>query len=235
MTGEVIAIVPARGGSKGVPQKNRREVAGLPLISYTLRAARQAGSLDRIIVTTDDNEIARIAREEGAEVVIRPTEIAGDKSPVIDAVRHALDALRDQGGQAADIIVLLQPTSPFRSADDIDSAVALFRKEGRPVCSVYRCEDNHPARMYQIESGRLVPLFPEMAAVRRQDLPEVFHRNGSLYVFGPREVESGEIIGADMVPYVMPPSSSVNIDTELDLVLMAAMLEQVRENSAPRA
>lgn len=235
MTGEVVAIVPARGGSKGVPHKNRRRVAGLPLISYTLRSAKGAASLDRIVVTTDDPEIAAIARGEGAEVVERPAEIAGDDSPVIHAVRHALETLARQDGYAADVITLLQPTCPFREPRDIDAVVALFRQHRTPVCSVYRCEDNHPARMYRIEQQWLVPLFPDLAAVRRQDLPPVFHRNGSLYVFGPREVETGEIIGERMVPYEMPLSSSVNIDTELDLALMAAVLEQSGADPAPRA
>lgn len=232
MTDRVLAVVPARGGSKGVPQKNRREVAGLPLISYTLRAARAASALDRIVVTTDEEELAAIARDEGVEVVIRPADIAGDESPVIDAVRHALDTLAARDGFRADVIALLQPTSPFRTATDIDAAVALFRRHRSPVCSVYPCEDNHPARMYRIEDGRLAALFPDLASVRRQDLPPVYHRNGCLYVFGPGEVESGRIIGEAMVPYVMPQASSVNIDTELDLLLMAAMVEQAREDPA---
>lgn len=231
MTDRAVAIVPARGGSKGVPHKNRRLVAGLPLISYTLRAAKEAKALGRIVVTTDEAEIATIARDEGVEVVLRPAAIAGDESPVIDAVRHALEALQER----ASVIALLQPTSPFRSAADIDAAIALYCESGTPVCSVYACEDNHPARMYRIEDGRLVSLFPALAAVRRQDLPPVYHRNGCLYVFGPREVASGRIIGEAMVPYVMPQGSSVNIDTELDLLLMAAVVEQARENPAARA
>ena len=235
MIDRAVAIVPARGGSKGVPHKNRRIVAGLPLISYTLRAAKDAAALDRIVVTTDEEEIAAIARDEGVDVVMRPAEIAGDESPVIDAVRHALDALAARDGFRAGVIALLQPTSPFRSAADIDATVALHRETGAPVCSVYPCEDNHPARMYRIEDGRLASLLPELAAVRRQDLPPVYHRNGSLYVLGPREVESGRIIGDAMVPYVMPPSSSVNIDTEVDLLLMAAVVEQARADPAARA
>ena len=235
MTGKAIAIVPARGGSKGVPHKNRREVGGLPLISYTLRPAKQAASLDLIVVTTDEEEIAAIARAEGVEVVMRPPEIADDESPIIDAVRHALDALWQRDCSSAEVIALLQPTCPFREPGDIDAAVGLFREHRMPVCSVYRCEDNHPARMYRIEHGRLVPLFPELAAARRQDLPRVYHRNGSLYVFGQREVESGEIIAERMVPYEMPLSSSVNIDTELDLAFMAAVLAQARADPAARA
>lgn len=233
MTNKAVAIIPARGGSKGVIHKNRRLVAGIPLISYTLRAARAAKGLDRILVSTDDDEIARIARDEGAEVVMRPAEIAGDESPVIDAVRHALDEVGRQDGFSADAVALLQPTSPMRTGADIDAAIALFRgHDATPVCSVYRCEDNHPARMYRVEDGHLRPLFPELAAVRRQDLPPIFHRNGAIYVFGPREVASGRIIVDDMIPYVMPFESSVNIDTELDLLLMKAIVEPAHEDPA---
>ncbi len=236
MDSRAIAIVPARGGSKGVTHKNRRMVAGLPLISYTLRAARRAKTLDRIVVTTDEEELAAIAHAEGAEVIMRPASIAGDQSPVIDAVRHALDLLEAKDGFFADAIALLQPTSPFRTDADIDAAIELFRRNGgKPVCSVYACEDNHPARMYRIEEGRLTPLFPDLAALRRQELPPIYHRNGSLYIFGRREVESGHIITDDMVPYVMPAGSSLNIDTEIDLVLMGAMLERSREDPAARA
>ena len=232
---EAIAIVPARGGSKGVLNKNRRLVGGIPLISYTLRTARQAASLARIIVTTDEEAIAQIARDEGVEVVMRPAEIAADTSPVIDAVRHTLATLVERDGFAADVVALLQPTSPFRLPADIDAAIDLFLRNGKtPVCSVYACEDNHPARMYRIEDGRLASLMPELSSIRRQDLPPVYHRNGSMYVFGQREVASGQIIGDAMQPYIMGQKSSVNIDTELDLILMSAILEQQREDPDPR-
>jgi CMP-N,N'-diacetyllegionaminic acid synthase len=231
MMGKTLAIIPARGGSKGVRHKNRRLVEGIPLIGYTLRAAKEARSLDRVVVTTDDEAIAAIARNEGVEVVVRPADIAADDSPVIEAVRHALMALAERDGFFPDAIVLLQPTSPFRLPADIDAAIALYRSGDRsPVCSVCACEDNHPARMYRVEGEHLVSLFPDLAAVRRQDLPPIYHRNGSLYIFGSREVESGRIISDAMVPYVMPPDASVNIDTELDLLLMKAVLEHKREN-----
>ena len=218
---ERVAIIPARGGSKGVPGKNKRMVGGRPLIAYSIAAARQAASIDRVVVTTDDPEIARIAGIEGAEVVERPAAIAGDESPVIDAVVHALDSLAIHDPAA---VVLLQPTSPMRSGADIDTAVALFEGEGRPVCSVCRAEDAHPARMYRIEDGRLVSLMPELAAQRRQDLPPVYHRNGAIYIVGPEQIARREIITSDMAPYEMPGESSVNIDTELDLLLFEAVL-----------
>jgi CMP-N,N'-diacetyllegionaminic acid synthase len=225
---EVIGIVPARGGSKGVPRKNKRLLGGKPLIAYTLEAALASSKLTRVIVTTDDADIVEIAQEHGVEAVLRPTAIAADDSPVIDAVRHALDS---RGTSDLAAVVLLQPTSPFRPHGAIDAAIDLFFASDRTaVCSVCRCEDNHPARMYTIENDRLTALMPELASARRQDLPGVYHRNGCIYVFGPRELESGRIIGDDMVPLVTGGYSAVNIDTELDLLLAAAVVEHMREN-----
>lgn len=226
MRPEILALIPARGGSKGVPHKNRRLVAGKPLIRYSIDSARAASRLTQIAVTTDDPEIAAIARDAGVMVIDRPAEIAADQSPVIDAVRHALGTLRERGLPAFDGVVLLQPTSPLRTGEDIDRAVDLYLHDRNPVCSVYRCEDNHPARMYSIDGQRLKPLMPELDSVRRQDLPAVYHRNGALYVFGQREVESGRIISPLMTPYVMDQSVSLNVDTEFDLVVLEAMLSR---------
>jgi CMP-N,N'-diacetyllegionaminic acid synthase len=227
MRPEVLALIPARGGSKGVPHKNRRLVAGQPLIRYSIDSALAAHRLTQIAVTTDDSEIAAIAREAGVMVIDRPAAIAADQSPVIDAVRHALAVLGQRGLPKVDCMVLLQPTSPLRTGEDIDQAIDLYFVQDRnPVCSVYRCEDNHPARMYSIDGGRLKPLMPELDSVRRQDLPAVYHRNGALYVFGQREVESGRIISPLMTPYVMDQSLSLNVDTEFDLVVLEAMLSR---------
>lgn len=218
---EHVAIIPARAGSKGVPGKNKRLVAGRPLISYSIASALEAARLDHIVVTTDDPEIADIARAANVEVVSRPAEIAGDSSPVIDAVRHALRTLQLAEPAA---VVLLQPTSPLRTGADIDAAIALYLASGAPVCSVVKVEDGHPARMYEIADGRLQPLMPALATRRRQELPPLFLRNGALYVFGPRELVAGEIITPTMIPFEMDASRSVNIDTELDMLVLEAVL-----------
>ncbi len=228
MRPEVLGLIPARGGSKGVPLKNRRLVAGRPLIAYSIDAARQSNRLTQIAVTTDDPAIADIARSSGVDVVMRPEEIAGDTSPVIDAVRHAIQVRRNQGIPDPQALVLLQPTAPLRTGADIDAAVELFFSgDGHPVCSVSRCEDNHPARMYRLDDkGRLTPLMPELASLRRQDLPAVFHRNGALYIVGPREIAAGVIISPSMTPYVMEAQQSLNVDTEFDLRVLDVMLSK---------
>lgn len=226
MKHEALGVIPARGGSKGVPGKNKRFVAGKPLIQWTIEAALKAQSIDSVVVSTDDEEIATISRECGARVIIRPAEIAGDTSPVIEAVRHVIATLGAEGMPIPGAVALLQPTAPMRLPEDVDGAIKLFFDRGLvPVCSVVRCEDNHPARMYfRVEDGSLEPLFPAMAEARRQDLPPVFHRNGAVYVFGEAEIESGIIISPKMMAFEMPADRSLNIDTELDMSIVNAVM-----------
>jgi len=225
---KVLALIPARGGSKGVHRKNMRLVAGKPLIAHTISQALEAAGVDEVIVSSDDDEILAVAEANGAIALRRPDHIAQDDSPVIDSIIHAVG----QHGPY-DAVALLQPTSPLRLPTDITAAVALFLQTGQPVCSVFRVEDGHPGRMYRIEDGggraRLVPLMPELARHRRQDLPPLYLRNGALYVFGPRQVDEGRIITDDMLAYVMDANSSVNVDTEFDL----RVLKLVMEDRAP--
>lgn len=228
MKPEILGFIPARAGSKGVFQKNRRLVGGRALIQYSIDSALQSKSLSRIIVSTDDKEIANIAQSAGVEVVDRPLEISGDTSPVIDAVRHAVTVSYQAGSFLPNAIVLLQPTAPLRTSEDIDAAIELFfQHDLTPVCSVTQCEDNHPARMYTLDANSyLAPLMPELANLRRQELPRVFHRNGALYIFGQRELLSGHIISQSMTPYVMDAERSFNVDTELDLLVLDAVLSR---------
>ena len=220
-----VAVIPARGGSKGVPGKNKRIVGGKPLIGFTLEAALESAKLDRIVVTTDDDDIAAIAAGAGVEIVHRPAEIAGDESPVIDAVLHALTELGISDPAA---LVLLQPTSPLRTGADIDAALDLFELSGAPVCSVCAVGDAHPARRYRVEDGVMHSLMPELASTRRQDLPPLFHRNGAIYIIGPEQLRARQIICEPMVPFEMDSERSVNIDTELDIKLLEAVLEAGR-------
>jgi len=225
MTAEKVAIIPARAASKGVPGKNKRVVNGKPLIVYTLEAAVAASSLDRVVVTTDDPEVAVISRAAGAEVVVRPSNIARDDSPVIEAVLHALEAL---GIADLKALVLLQPTTPLRTVQDIDAALALFERRGLPVCSVCKVDDAHPARMYRLDDEIMHSLMPEAAGMRRQDLPPLVLRNGAIYIVGPEQLRAGRIINDPMAGYEMPPERSVNIDSELDLLVLEALLGSVR-------
>lgn len=217
MKNRTLGIIPARGGSKGVKFKNKRHLAGKPLIVWTIEAALRARNVSEIVVTTDDQEIADIAIENGVRVVLRPNEISGDKSLVIDAIRHVVKSL----DTSFDAFVLLQPTTPNRSFDDIDQIISLYYESGnKPVCSVVKVDDEHPSRMYNMTNDNvLAAMSPEMAAMRRQDVPPVYLRNGAAYVFGAKEVENGNIIPNEMHPFVMPADRSINIDCELDFAL----------------
>ena len=225
-------MVPARGGSKGVPRKNVREVGGRPLIAWTLDAARTASAtLYRTVVSTDDPAIAEVARAHGGDVpFLRPTDLAGDRVPMVPVLRHAVDTVEAQEGRAVDWVCLLQPTAPFRTPRDIAAAVDLARAGGcDSVISVVQVFDVHPVLMKRIEGGRLEPFcVPEPEGTRRQDYdPPAYMRNGALYLTR-RDVlvERGSIWGDVIRPYVMPEERSVGVDTELQLRLVDLMLRE---------
>tara|TARA_B100000787_G_scaffold57468_1_gene41807 strand:+ start:7281 stop:7964 length:684 start_codon:yes stop_codon:yes gene_type:complete len=225
MSNNVLAVIPARGGSKGVPGKNKRIIGGKPLIAYSIEAAIKSKSLDRIVISTDDSDIAEIGQSYGVSVINRPESLALDDSAVTSAVSHAVKALRDDEAFVTDVVVLLQPTSPLRTVEDIDSAIDVHFKTDMNVCSVSECGDNHPARMYSILDSRLQSLMPKISSLRRQDLPKIYHRNGALYVFSYPSMVAEGIITESMVPYIMGAESSINIDTELDVALLEAVLK----------
>ena len=226
----VLGIIPARGGSKGVPRKNIRTVAGRPLIAYTIDAVKASKRLARFVVSTDDEEIATVARSHGCEVLHRPAELAADDTPMLPVVRHALEAVEADERKRFDYAIILQPTVPLRTGDDIDRALALLVETGADsVISVYQVFDHHPARMYRLVDGRLVSYAPEPPDRPRQDLPPVYHRNGAIYAFR-RELieETGTFMGPDTRPLIMPRERSINIDDELDLLLADLMLSRRR-------
>ena len=218
-----LGIIPARGGSKGIPNKNIRLFGGIPLIAHSIHTAQHSRRLDHFIVSTDDRAIADVARGLDAEVLRRPTEFARDDSPMNGVVMHALDAL----GEDFDTIVLLQPTSPLRTSDDIDSGIDLFaRSGGDAVVSISSVGSFHPSRMYRLVDGELEPVAEEPEARLRQDLSPVFIRNGALYICDAKQFrETGELIGTRVIGYVMPPERSANIDEEVDLVVAEWLLQ----------
>jgi CMP-N,N'-diacetyllegionaminic acid synthase len=210
----VLGIIPARGGSKGVPRKNVRPLGGKPLICHSIDAAKASKSVTHFLVSTDDPEITEVAKSWGAEVLPRPAELAQDKTPMPDVIYHVL---KERGG-GFDIILLLQPTCPQRTGEDIDIALAAFGDpQVQSVMSVYQVEDHHPGRMYRTLDGRLAPLFPEWIAARRQDLLPIYHRNGAIYACRADHFQRTGFLWDDRpFPYVMPRSRSLNIDDPFD-------------------
>ena len=226
-----IGIIPARGGSKGVPRKNIRLCGGRPLLAYTIAAAQQSRRLFRFAVSTDDAEIGAIAQSLGAEVHWRPAELAQDNTPAPPVVNHLLTTL-DPNGRLFDCVVYLQPTTPLRTAEDIDNAIDLLERScADSVVSVYRVEDHHPSRMYRLgEDGRLIPYDQEPAGRLRQQLPAVYHRNGAIYACKRSIIATQHsLLGADVRPYVMTRERSVNIDDEFDLQIADMLLSKANQ------
>lgn len=219
---KVLGLIPARGGSKGVPGKNLRRIGGMTLVEWTARSALTS-SLDRLVISTDSHEIADEARRVGVDVpFIRPNELAQDSSLTIDVVQHALAELKDDW----DAVMILQPTSPFRTASDIDTCIEMLAdSDADSVISVTPVGDHHPARMKFIENGFLIdPPFSEDVEGRpRQSLQSLFLRNGAIYLTRTEVVNGGSIKGASSMAYVMPEERSANIDTEFDLMVAEAI------------
>ena len=233
---KILGVIPARGGSKGVLRKNVREICGKPLIAYTIETALQAqGLFSAIIVSTDDPEIADVARTWGAEVpFLRPAELAGDSVPTAPVLQHAVRFMEERDRIRLDWVCLLQPTDPLRNTDDIATAIRLAQEGGcDSVISVVQVFAVHPILMKRIEGGRLLPYcIEEKEGTRRQDYqPSAYMRNGAIYLTR-RDVllEHGSIWGDVIRPYVMPPERSIGIDTELDLKLVEVLIREQSRN-----
>jgi CMP-N-acetylneuraminic acid synthetase len=216
----VLGLVPARGGSKGVPGKNVRPLAGRTLLEYTARAARESGVIDRVILSTDSPEIAEAGRRAGLEVpFMRPASLAADDTPMVPVIEHAL-AETAQGGWSPDVIVLLQPTSPLRRPEHIRDAVAtLIETRADSVVTVNQLPlDRSPDYVLRIENGSLRPFLPEGARItRRQDARPAYYREGTVYAFWRTTLERfGGIYGDDCRPQLLQPGESLSIDTEDD-------------------
>ena len=213
----ILAVIPARGGSKGIPHKNIINFCGKPLISYTIEAALGSKYIDYVIVSTDDEEIAKVSIECGAEVpFMRPVELATDTSKTIDSVIYTIRMLRTLG-KSFNALVLLQPTQPLRTSKDVDEAIEKYEKNGKmPLVSVSEVDD-HPILTRTIEKNKLFPLLNVSSTCRRQDMPPFYKVNGCIYI---------NEINDNIVPYLMSKSHSVDIDGKLDLVIAEYYLHQ---------
>jgi N-acylneuraminate cytidylyltransferase len=224
----VLAIIPARGGSKGIPKKNIRLLAGKPLIEYTIDAAKKSRFLNRIVVSTDDIEIGTLSKKNGVDVIIRPDSIARDESSVIETIEHVMSYLQNNEEFAPDIIVLLQPTSPLRNTEDIDGAIQQFLT-GKFDSLISVCETGHsPYWCFTISDTKLKPLFnKKMSYTRRQDLPHTYRPNGAIYVTTPGSLKkfSGFMTNKTS-PYIMPIDRSIDIDNPMDFFLAEFLIEK---------
>jgi CMP-N-acetylneuraminic acid synthetase len=228
----ILGLIPARGGSKGVPRKNLASLAGKPLIQYTFDAALGSRELDDVLLSTDDEEIAEAGRRAGVAVpFLRPANLAEDATPMLAVVEHALDYVEGQGNRVGAVMVL-QPTSPLRTSLHIDEAIHMYRKT-RPPGVVSVCEvKEHPYELVALEDGHLRRAFHRPAAVsRRQDYPAFYYVNGAIYLIS-RETVAKErsLIPSGSIPYVMDRRDSLDVDEPLDLQLVECFLTKDRQS-----
>ncbi len=225
-----LGIIPARGGSKGVPRKNIRQIAGRPLIAYTIQAAQNSRLLTRFVTSTDDPEISQTASSLGCEVIERPSELAQDTTPMLPVIQHVLLYMFQSPRFFPDVTVILQPTSPMRTGKHIDEALTLMdRSQADTVISVSLVPEHYnPHWQFTIHDG-VLHLFTgqpiSQIITRRQDLPHTYTRNGAIYAFKTDLVFSkGSIYSERCIPYVMPYEDLVNIDSEDDIRLAELLL-----------
>lgn len=217
----VLAIIPARGGSKGVPGKNIRVVAGKPLIAWTIEAAKKSKYLDRLILSSEDPEIIKVAEKWGLEVpFVRPTELAQDDTPGIDPVLHALTELSNY-----DYMVLLQPTSPLRTAEDIDRCIERCLDLKAPSCVSVTEPDKSPYLMYTLEGQNIRPLMTGDFFACRQEIPKVLALNGAVYDAQVDWLRNKKaFVGEETAAYEMPKWRSIDIDEKFDLMVANYLL-----------
>jgi len=224
---KIISIIPARGGSKGVPRKNVRLLTGKPLIAYSIEASLNSNLIDRTIVSTEDAEIAEIAKKYGAEVIERPAGLATDTAKTELVMQHVIKVLEKQG-YSPDLIVLLQPTSPLREKDDIDNAIkTLLKAKADSLVSVY---DFFPYFLWEKKGKFAKPTnYNPKKRPRRQD-KKVYRENGSIFITK-RDILVKENcrLGGKITMYIMPEENSFDIDTEFDFWLVEQIIKNKKE------
>ena len=226
----ILGIINARGGSKGIPRKNIKELQGKPLIGYSIEAGLNSKCIDDLIVSTDDKEIATVAKEMGASVpFMRPASLAGDNVRQIEAIIHCINYLKNEQRKTYDYVALLQPTSPLRIAEDIDNAYELLiEKEADSVISFTSVENHHPYHMYYIEDDKPKSVVEHgRSNLQRQTLPEVFIVNGAVRIAKTDTLVKSESFFSDnSVSYIMPNERSINIDEPSDWQLAEFILSR---------
>jgi CMP-N,N'-diacetyllegionaminic acid synthase len=231
MRDKVLCLVPARSGSKGVPNKNIRPLLGEPLMAHTIHAALTAKrSLElvadfEVVVSSDSEDYLKVATGLGVTTIVRPDEIAKDATPMVEVVRHALEHFEVAKGVQYQTIMLLQPTCPARQAWHVEDAYRLYRRRSmRSLVSVVLMEDAHPARMYTKDKDDFGHSLQANDSTRnRQELPPVYHRNGAIYLCDKSLVEQNRLISENPILYEMEKKYSINIDDEVDWIYAEAL------------
>ena len=229
MNQNVVSIIPARGGSKGIPKKNIKKLKGNPLINYSIDHSLKIESIDRTIVSTDDEEISEVARKAGAEVVMRPKELAGDESLVIDAVRYTIEQLEVEGYEI-DIIVLLEPTSPLRDIEVTEKCIGVLKDGKADSVATFSETELPPHRIWKIENDEVEPYIEGANPwLPRQTQPVGYRLNGQVYALT-RDIlfekdDSVSLLIGEKYPVITPKETAVDIDNERDFKLIELLME----------
>lgn len=228
VNGEWLTIIPARGGSKGLPGKNIRLLHGKPLIAYSIEASLKSKYRSEVIVSTDSVEIAEVSKSFGAQVpFMRPSHLSGDEAKTVDVLKHAVECYEQHLGKELSYVMLLQPTSPLRLSTDIDQAVEQFIScEADSLQSVCPAEV-HPYLLRTFEDDQLLPYIQDQPHLRRQDLKEMYALNGAIYIVKRKVLmEEDKLVGQSNTGYIMPRERSIDIDDLLDFEMAEFLLQR---------
>ena len=224
---KILGIIPARGGSKGIPGKNIKPLGGKPLIAWTIEAALESQLLHKIIVSSDNDDIFRVANKYKDQRLLfdyRPAHLATDSSQIIDTILYLLEKHKN-----FDSVMLLQPTSPIRTGEDIDEAIKLLANNpsANSVISVVPMDDVHPARMYWLEDNKeLKSIMPQWETSRRQEIPKAYYRNGAIYLTRTQTLLEHKSLMVDpKLPLIMDYNYLLNIDEPRDLIIGDALIK----------
>lgn len=213
---KVLAIIPARGGSKGIPKKNIVPLGGKPLIAWTIEASKGSKYINRTFVSSDSDEILAVSQECGAETIKRPGEISGDDSPFELLIMHVLENLKNKESYSPDLIVYLQPTSPLRTSADIDDAIAhMLSKKGEALISLFELDNKYLKAFVVNEKGYITgAINNRYPFINRQDLPKLFMPNGAIYIIK-KEIfmKTKQLFSKKTIPFIMSKEKSIDIDS----------------------
>lgn len=230
---KILAVITARGGSKGIPGKNIKSFAGKPLIAHTIEVANKSKYLTRTIVSTDYDDIAEISKKYGGDVpFMRPKEIAEDKSTSMEVVQHALKWLKENDNEEYDYLMVLQPTSPLRSVEDIDECIKKVVDTGADsVMSMVELTDFSLKKLKKIEDDKILPFLEDEGkkSEQRQDLSKVYKRNCGIYLTKVEYIMKGDLFGEVSRPYVMPEERSIDINELVDFKLAEFWINRLKK------
>lgn len=226
----ILAVITARGGSKGIPRKNIKDLGGKPLIAYTIEAAKNSQYLDYFLVSTDDAEIAEVAKNFGAPVpFMRPTGLSTDAAKSIPVIQHAVNWLKDNEGKTFDYVMILQPTSPFRTAEDIDKSIEKIADTGADsVMGMKKLVDFSMAKLKVLDGDKILPLAESEGkeSAARSELKDLYKRNCAIYLTKTDLIMRGDMFGSDSRAYLMPEERSIDINTPFDFELAEFMAQR---------